>query len=411
MNSPWSVYVIVDEDDDQFLGGAAGKFEQQVNVARLKAVVRRFVETGANVSIVHQLGRLETSQCESQLWSKTPDCVDRLGHLSIVARQIAIQRWMDAASEGHENGDSATDILVICSRQVNSEKRTIGIASVKRESSGGLRSGYMTAVLTMDPGQIDESGQISQLAETITDFFKQMNGAKNLAYETSLNSRSVRSEQFIYSECDAGITQLMASNKLDVVRANCGSCILIGDETHVVEKAVLPGSFHPLHHGHLEMAAAAEEILGCDVAFELSIVNADKPPLDILELNQRAHQDFAGRNLLLTNAGRFVDKARVFKNRTFVVGVDTICRIGDTRFYEDSDAKMESAVQAIASSGCRFLVFGRKNGDKFIDVHAAEIPDLLAEICICVDEKQFRADVSSTELRRRLSHGFWEPEL
>ena len=45
---------------------------------------------------------------------------------------------------------------------------------------------------------------------------------------------------------------------------------------------LLSGSFHPLHAAHLQLAALASELLGGPVAFELPLMNADKPPVTIL---------------------------------------------------------------------------------------------------------------------------------
>src|SRR5262249_4183844 len=44
-------------------------------------------------------------------------------------------------------------------------------------------------------------------------------------------------------------------------------------------RSVLPGSFNPLHDGHLLLARVAEEMTGAPVAFEISVTNVDKPPL------------------------------------------------------------------------------------------------------------------------------------
>ena len=57
---------------------------------------------------------------------------------------------------------------------------------------------------------------------------------------------------------------------------------------------LVPGSFNPLHHGHLGLAAAAASRTGRPAAFELSVVNVDKPPLAEREVRRRVAQ-FAWR--------------------------------------------------------------------------------------------------------------------
>src|SRR5437763_52476 len=55
-------------------------------------------------------------------------------------------------------------------------------------------------------------------------------------------------------------------------------------------RLVFPGAFNPLHEGHRQMAKVAARRLGAAVAFELSITNVDKPPLDFIEMQQRTNQ-------------------------------------------------------------------------------------------------------------------------
>src|SRR5215218_2679474 len=66
-----------------------------------------------------------------------------------------------------------------------------------------------------------------------------------------------------------------------------GGSLVIG---HSPPRAVLPGSFNPLHHGHTGLAAVAAARLGVPVAFELSVANVDKPDLDAVEVERRVAQ-------------------------------------------------------------------------------------------------------------------------
>jgi nicotinamide mononucleotide (NMN) deamidase PncC len=167
--------------------------------------------------------------------------------------------------------------------------------------------------------------------------------------------------------------------------------------------AVLPGAFHPLHEAHREMAGIAGEILGHQVAYEMSIANVDKPPLDFLEIDRRVQQFSAKERLWLTRAPLYVDKAALFPGATFVVGADTIARIGATRYYA-SAAAMESAIGEIASRGCDFLVFGRQIDGVFRTLADLSLPGSLAALCRQVPENRFHVDLSSTELRRSSGH-------
>jgi glycerol-3-phosphate cytidylyltransferase-like family protein len=124
-------------------------------------------------------------------------------------------------------------------------------------------------------------------------------------------------------------------------------------------KVVFPGAFNPLHCGHVKMAELAAEKLGSGVAYELSITNVDKPPLDFVEINERMRtireQDPA-REVLLTTAPTFVEKARLVAGATFVVGADTVVRIADSKYYEGDERRRDAAIAEIAAAGCRFLV-------------------------------------------------------
>ena len=165
-------------------------------------------------------------------------------------------------------------------------------------------------------------------------------------------------------------------------------------------RLVFPGAFHPLHDGHREMARIAAAHWHVPVEWELSITNVDKPPLDYHEMRLRAAQFPADASLWLTRAPTFVEKARIFPGATFIVGADTIARIAEPRYYGGDPVACQQAFAAIAAAGCRFLVFGRKIAERFETLGDLSLPPTIKAICDEVSPSAFRADISSTELRR-----------
>jgi len=153
-------------------------------------------------------------------------------------------------------------------------------------------------------------------------------------------------------------------------------------------------------NGHADVAcdlrAAAEEILGGAVCYELSVFNVDKPPLDFLSIETRREQ-FTGSILALTTAATFVEKARRFPGATFVVGADTAVRVLDDRFYLDQDDR-ERALAEIGELGCRFLVAGRVSDDSFLTLSEIET-DGFGSLFEELPADRFRVDLSSTALR------------
>jgi len=162
---------------------------------------------------------------------------------------------------------------------------------------------------------------------------------------------------------------------------------------------LLCGSFHPLHFGHRQLREVAATLLGGPVYYEMSIRNVDKPPLDFLSIDRRRAQ-FTDEPLALTAAPTFAEKAAVLPGVTFVVGVDTAERIVEPRYYGGSDEKMRAALGQIANAGCRFLVAGRKEGERFETLADIALPPAFADLFSAIPSVAFRADISSTELRR-----------
>jgi nicotinamide mononucleotide (NMN) deamidase PncC len=166
-------------------------------------------------------------------------------------------------------------------------------------------------------------------------------------------------------------------------------------------RVLLSGSFNPLHHGHLALADAAARLADAPAAFELAVVNADKPPLAHEEVRRRLAA-FAWRApLWLTRAPTFTEKAHLFPGAVFVVGADTAARVVEARFYGDNAARRDEALEALRARRCRFLVAGRAGPDgAFVELPALAIPEMVRDLFAAIPAEAFRADVSSTELRR-----------
>ena len=166
--------------------------------------------------------------------------------------------------------------------------------------------------------------------------------------------------------------------------------------------AVLAGAFNPPHDGHFHMAELAEQRLGQPVAWELSVANVDKPPLDFLgvrRLIQALRARDPQRLIALTHAPTFREKARLFPGAAFVVGADTIARIADLRYYDGEAARRDAAIEQIAERGCRFLVFGREANERFLGLAELDLPPALLALCDEVPRAEFAERISSTELR------------
>jgi len=165
---------------------------------------------------------------------------------------------------------------------------------------------------------------------------------------------------------------------------------------------LFPGSFNPMHEGHVLLARVAEELRQQPVAFEISVTNVDKPPL-LGETVRRRLAQFAWKwPVELTRAPTFVEKARLFPGTTFVVGADTAERLFGPKYYGDDEARMHAALEEIASSGGSFLVAVRLDAAGRLRALAdLPVPRRYADLFTEIPEHRFRVDTSSSEIRAR----------
>lgn len=322
---------------------------------------------------------------------------------SRAARRLAVMAWQRACLLGAPP-ETAIGAAVTASLRTRSPKR--GEHRVVVAVHGLAATTVATLVLAKGVRSRAEEEMVA--AELLLERVAAFSGLP--ARPPAPDRLPLRGDERVVIECCAAPaawrdllvgTRTAVHASVDPARTKSAPAASSGD-TPATGLLVFPGSFDPLHEGHLRMALVAQEIAERPIDFEISAMNVDKPSLDFLEMESRAGQ-FAERSLWFTRAATFVEKLDVFPQGTFVMGADTFERLGDPKYYRGSAEAADRAVQWIATQAGGLIVFGRERNGVFEDPARLDVLPALRDVTFFVSPREFRMDISSTAIRRQTS--------
>ena len=308
-----------------------------------------------------------------------------------VSKTTALSMAKAAYMQGIQYGNHEMDIIgVSCTGAISTNRKRRG-DNQAFVGLWGARLKYVAHLILEkgDRSRVEEEELVSSLIVQCIE--EKLLGNSLLNVELNkLESVSVDETEF--------------SSDLDsLVNGHISSITSLGTNLVGLDKSfkggILSGSFNPIHQGHIELSKIASDILEAPVAFEISVTNVDKPPLQADEIKKRVSQFERSETVILTCAPLFAEKSGIFQNSTFIIGNDTALRLVDPKYYDNDVQNMYTSLQKVKDNKCDFLVAGRLQNSEFKTISDMAIPEAFISLFQGIPESQFRMDLSSSELR------------